>query len=170
MFDCILVEISSPLYNWTFQNKSCYSTLLITEQKKVGWLVFCLQVVRRVPGQQEALVSCVSAVRRPWARQASGQSRPLGAAPQPRPQEQRQDPGLGDQGRQKTHWGSDHADFLPVVWSFVSFDLVQPKTEDECVKVLRPPQPPESWGPAGHRGALPNSEMWVQFASPHRHI
>ncbi|XP_075870741.1 uncharacterized protein aff3 [Nelusetta ayraudi] len=35
---------------------------------------------------------------------------------------------------------------------------IKPKTEDECVKVLRPPQPPESWGPAGHRGALPNHE------------
>lgn len=46
--------------------------------------------------------------------------------------------------------------------SFISplFDLhTQPKTEVECVKVSRHPQlPSESWGPAGHRGAVPNHE------------
>ncbi|KAK5920649.1 hypothetical protein CgunFtcFv8_024438 [Champsocephalus gunnari] len=35
---------------------------------------------------------------------------------------------------------------------------LKPKMEVECVKVLRQPQPPESWGPAGHRGAVPNNE------------
>lgn len=35
----------------------------------------------------------------------------------------------------------------------------QPKMEVDCVKVSRQPQPPtESWGPAGHRGAVPNHE------------
>ncbi|XP_029315300.1 AF4/FMR2 family member 2 isoform X2 [Cottoperca gobio] len=36
---------------------------------------------------------------------------------------------------------------------------IKPKMEVECVKVLRQPQPPqESWGPAGHRGTVPNQE------------
>ncbi|KAJ4933644.1 hypothetical protein JOQ06_030468 [Pogonophryne albipinna] len=35
---------------------------------------------------------------------------------------------------------------------------LKPKMEVECVKVLRQPQPSESWGPAGHRGAVPNNE------------
>ncbi|KAM9347389.1 uncharacterized protein aff3 [Symphorus nematophorus] len=36
---------------------------------------------------------------------------------------------------------------------------VKPKIEVECVKVSRQPQPPsDSWGPAGHRGAVPNHE------------
>ncbi|XP_073329994.1 uncharacterized protein aff3 [Pagrus major] len=36
---------------------------------------------------------------------------------------------------------------------------IKPKMEVECVKVSRQPQPPsESWGPAGHRGAVPNHE------------
>nr|XP_033470529.1 AF4/FMR2 family member 3 isoform X1 [Epinephelus lanceolatus] len=36
---------------------------------------------------------------------------------------------------------------------------VKPKMEVECVKVSRQPQPPsESWGPAGHRGTVPNHE------------
>ncbi|KAM7380324.1 hypothetical protein PAMP_003631 [Pampus punctatissimus] len=36
---------------------------------------------------------------------------------------------------------------------------VKPKMEVECVKVLGQPQPPsESWGPAGHRGTMPNHE------------
>ncbi|XP_037345364.2 AF4/FMR2 family member 3 isoform X3 [Pungitius pungitius] len=36
---------------------------------------------------------------------------------------------------------------------------IKPKMEGECVKVSRQPQPPsESWGAAGHRGAVPNSE------------
>ncbi|XP_054471919.1 AF4/FMR2 family member 4 isoform X2 [Anoplopoma fimbria] len=36
---------------------------------------------------------------------------------------------------------------------------VKPKMEVECVKVSRQPQPTsESWGPAGHRGAVPNNE------------
>nr|XP_046260698.1 AF4/FMR2 family member 3 [Scatophagus argus] len=36
---------------------------------------------------------------------------------------------------------------------------IKPKMEVECVKVSRQPQPPsESWGPAGHRGAMPNNE------------
>lgn len=65
----------------------------------------CLQVVGGVPGQQEALVSRVSAVRRPWARQASGQGQHLGAALRPRPEEQRQESGLHDKGREKTHPG-----------------------------------------------------------------
>ncbi|KAG7502230.1 hypothetical protein JOB18_016212 [Solea senegalensis] len=35
----------------------------------------------------------------------------------------------------------------------------QPKTEVECIKVSRQPQPPpESWGPAGHIGTAPNHE------------
>ncbi|XP_044073948.1 AF4/FMR2 family member 3 [Siniperca chuatsi] len=37
---------------------------------------------------------------------------------------------------------------------------IKPKMEVECVKVSRQPQPPsESWGPAGHRGAMPNHEI-----------
>ncbi|XP_045910776.1 AF4/FMR2 family member 3 [Micropterus dolomieu] len=36
---------------------------------------------------------------------------------------------------------------------------IKPKMEVDCVKVSRQPQPPtESWGPAGHRGAVPNHE------------
>ncbi|XP_044221816.1 AF4/FMR2 family member 3 [Thunnus albacares] len=36
---------------------------------------------------------------------------------------------------------------------------VKPKMEVECVKVSGQPQPPsESWGPAGHRGTMPNHE------------
>ncbi|XP_059199597.1 AF4/FMR2 family member 3 [Centropristis striata] len=36
---------------------------------------------------------------------------------------------------------------------------IKPKLEVECVKVSRQPQPPaESWGPAGHRGTVPNHE------------
>ncbi|XP_008294604.1 AF4/FMR2 family member 2 isoform X2 [Stegastes partitus] len=36
---------------------------------------------------------------------------------------------------------------------------IKPKMEVECVKVSRQPQPPsESWGPAGHRGTVPNHE------------
>ncbi|XP_068561111.1 AF4/FMR2 family member 3 [Cebidichthys violaceus] len=36
---------------------------------------------------------------------------------------------------------------------------LKPKTEVECVKVSRQPQPPsESWAPAGHRGAMPNND------------
>ncbi|KAK9537874.1 hypothetical protein VZT92_005449 [Zoarces viviparus] len=36
---------------------------------------------------------------------------------------------------------------------------LKPKAEVECVKVSRQPQPPsESWGPAGHRGAVPNND------------
>lgn len=145
--------------------------LVCAHESSYNSVAACLQAVGGVPGQQETLVSRVSSVRRPWARQASGQGRHLGDAPQPRPQEQRQESGLGDKGREKnTHWGSNPPDFLPVVWSVVSFDLAQPKTEDECVKVLRPPQPPESWGPAGHRGALANNETWVLSVPPRRHI
>ncbi|XP_070771372.1 AF4/FMR2 family member 3 [Enoplosus armatus] len=37
---------------------------------------------------------------------------------------------------------------------------LKPKMEVECVKVSRQPQPPsESWGPAGHRGTVPNHEI-----------
>ncbi|XP_034550095.1 AF4/FMR2 family member 3 [Notolabrus celidotus] len=37
--------------------------------------------------------------------------------------------------------------------------VIKPKMEVEIVKVSRQPQPPsESWGPGGHRGALPNHE------------
>ncbi|XP_074514971.1 uncharacterized protein aff3 isoform X2 [Sebastes fasciatus] len=37
---------------------------------------------------------------------------------------------------------------------------IKPKMEVECVKVSRQPQPQpsESWGPAGHRGTVPNNE------------
>ncbi|XP_022062720.2 AF4/FMR2 family member 3 isoform X2 [Acanthochromis polyacanthus] len=36
---------------------------------------------------------------------------------------------------------------------------IKPKMEVECVKVSKQPQPPsETWGPAGHRGTLPNHE------------
>ncbi|XP_067372994.1 AF4/FMR2 family member 3 isoform X1 [Channa argus] len=36
---------------------------------------------------------------------------------------------------------------------------IKPKMEVECVKVSRQPQlPSESWGPAGHRGMVPNHE------------
>lgn len=34
--------------------------------------------------------------------------------------------------------------------------------EVECVKVSKQPHPPsESWGPAGHRGTVPNHETWA---------
>lgn len=52
--------------------------------------------------------------------------------------------------------------FLLATFWFISalFDLyTQPKMEVECVKVSGQPQPPsESWGPAGHRGTMPNHE------------
>ncbi|XP_035995016.1 AF4/FMR2 family member 3 isoform X1 [Fundulus heteroclitus] len=39
--------------------------------------------------------------------------------------------------------------------------IVKPKMEVECVKVSRQPQPPSepTWGPAGHRGTVPNQEL-----------
>lgn len=54
---------------------------------------------------------------------------------------------------------SNHAFTFSLIY-FPSFDLyTQPKMEVECVKVSRQPQPSsESWGPAGHRGTVPNNE------------
>ncbi|XP_027146633.1 AF4/FMR2 family member 3 isoform X2 [Larimichthys crocea] len=40
-----------------------------------------------------------------------------------------------------------------------SDSAIKPKMEVECVKVSKQPHPPsESWGPAGHRGTVPNHE------------
>lgn len=56
------------------------------------------------------------------------------------------------------HPNSNACSFFSIVY-FTAFSPVQPKAEVESVKVSRHPQPPsESWGPAGHRGAVPNHE------------
>lgn len=51
---------------------------------------------------------------------------------------------------------------------FLHLCTTQPKMEVECVKVSRQPQPQpsESWGPAGHRGTVPNNETWASHHSP----
>jgi len=72
--------------------------------------------------------------------------------------------------QRSTRW--DHPDFIPrsppFVLEFISpfyflpLPTTQPKMEVECVKVSRQHQPPsESWGLAGHRGAVPNNETWA---------
>lgn len=127
------------------------------------------QVLGGVLGQQEAVVSRVSTVWQPWVHQASLQNKDFGSASPP--QEQRQEQRFCYKGKTKKKIVlGDHPIACSIFGLFLFYLFWQPKMEVECVKVSRQPQPPsESWGPAGHRGAVPNHETWASPISASLH-